>query len=95
MKSPEKQSLDSPLAVPRVEKKLTGIEEIARTWGRPEPPRRHPHPFGPKVPIEPADPDEVLRERFGKRREVYLRATDYDAIPRSQIPEDIRRRKGR
>ena len=54
-------------SVLKVEKKLTGIEEVARTWGRPEPPRRHPHPFAPQVLPEPVDPDEVYWEAYRKR----------------------------
>ncbi len=71
-------------SVLKVEKKLTGIEEVARTWGRPEPPRRHPHPFAPQVLPEPADPDEAFREECRKRM-----ADIFDITPQ----EDARRRR--
>jgi hypothetical protein len=57
----------------KAEKKLSGFEETARTWGQPEKRRRGPNSFtgGPQaheaVRPEPADPDEVYWDAYRKR----------------------------
>jgi hypothetical protein len=72
------------IGVPRVEKKLTGFDEVVRTWGQPVKSRYIVSPFEKRVPIEPADPDEAYREECRKRM-----ADIFDITPQ----EDARRRR--
>jgi hypothetical protein len=72
------------IGVPRVEKKLRGLEEVARTWGQPVKSRYIMSPFAERVPLEPADPDEAFREECRKRM-----ADIFDITPQ----EDARRRR--
>jgi hypothetical protein len=72
------------IGVPKVEKKLTGFDEVVRTWGQPVKSRYIVNPFEKRLPIEPVDPDEAYREECRKRM-----AAIFDITPQ----EDARRRR--